>query len=200
MIFSMNLMLTNVASSSVSKKLRTGCVGGLESEMVIVHTAHTDWKKWAKKETNKDGSKTKGATNRLKPLRWLPGKLDCEYTQFLDPISTNIKTNETRKMWGTSQMIIFAMWVRAACPLSKVAAACLDDANDANPLFGPEHHFTSRLLRTTSSSQIVCINVHNMSYEHIYKHLQTLTYDAVSDVVESGGQWRSNFHKVLKNC
>ena len=133
-------------------------------------------------------------------LRWLPGKLDCEYTQFLDPISTNIKTNETRKMWGTSQMIIFAMWVRADCPLSKVAAACLDDANDANPLFGPEHHFTSRLLRTTSSSQIVCINVHNMSYEHIYQHLQTLTYDAVSDVVESGGQWRSNFHKVLKNC
>ena len=42
MIFSMNLMLTNVASSSVSKKLRTGCVGGLESKMVIVHTAHTD--------------------------------------------------------------------------------------------------------------------------------------------------------------
>ena len=93
-------------------------------------------------------------------LRWLPGKLDCEYTQFLDPISTNIKTNETRKMWGTSQMIIFAMWVRADCPLSKVAAACLDDANDANPLFGPEHHLRSRLLRTTSSSQIVCIHVH----------------------------------------
>ena len=93
-------------------------------------------------------------------------------------------------------MMIFAMWVRAACPLSKVAAACLDDASDANPLFGPEHHFRSRLLRTTSSSQIVC-NTNfvymYMSYEHICQHLQTLTYDAVSDVVESGGQWRSNF-------